>query len=89
LPVVRTGHPLTDPLALIVSFYAMIEAVAVVRGLDPDMPRHLKKVTDDLKGGVLQFFLWEICRFPETQNLVFRPLSFPAVGPRPPLPPAR
>jgi glucosamine--fructose-6-phosphate aminotransferase (isomerizing) len=46
LPVVRTGHPLTDPLALIVSFYAMIEAVAVVRGLDPDMPRHLKKVTE-------------------------------------------
>jgi len=46
LPVVRTGHPLTDPLALIVSFYAMIEAVAVARGLDPDMPRHLKKVTE-------------------------------------------
>jgi glucosamine--fructose-6-phosphate aminotransferase (isomerizing) len=46
LPTVRTGHPLTDPLALIVSFYAMIEAVAVARGLDPDMPRHLKKVTE-------------------------------------------
>jgi glucosamine--fructose-6-phosphate aminotransferase (isomerizing) len=46
LPVVRTGHPLTDPLALIVSFYAMIERLAVARGLDPDMPRHLKKVTE-------------------------------------------
>jgi glucosamine--fructose-6-phosphate aminotransferase (isomerizing) len=45
LPFVRTGHPLTDPLALIVSFYAMIEGVAVARGLDPDMPRH-RKVTE-------------------------------------------
>ena len=45
LPAVRTGHPLTDPLALIVSFYAMVEAVAVARGIDPDTPRHLSKVT--------------------------------------------
>jgi glucosamine--fructose-6-phosphate aminotransferase (isomerizing) len=40
------GPSVDDPLALIVSFYAMIEAVAVARGLDPDMPRHLKKVTE-------------------------------------------
>lgn len=46
LPVVRTGHPLCDPLALIVSFYAMIERLAVARGLNPDMPRHLRKVTE-------------------------------------------
>lgn len=46
LPTVRTGHPLTDPLALIVSFYSMIEAIAVARGLNPDMPRHLRKVTE-------------------------------------------
>ena len=47
LPVVRTGHPLTDPLALIVSFYAMIEAVAVcARAPIPTLPRHLKKVTE-------------------------------------------
>ena len=46
LEVVRTGHPLTDPLALIVSFYAMIEGLAVARGLNPDVPRHLKKVTE-------------------------------------------
>lgn len=45
LPTVRTGHPLTDPLSLIVSFYAMIEGIAVARGLNPDMPRHLNKVT--------------------------------------------
>ena len=46
LPAVRTDHPLTDPLALIVSFYAMVEAVARARGIDPDTPRHLKKVTE-------------------------------------------
>ncbi len=45
LPHVRTGHPLTDPLALIVSFYAMVEQVARARGIDPDTPRHLNKVT--------------------------------------------
>ncbi|QDC10015.1 SIS domain-containing protein [Oceanicola sp. D3] len=41
----RTGHGLTDPLALIVAFYAMAEAVARARGLDPDAPPHLRKVT--------------------------------------------
>jgi glucosamine--fructose-6-phosphate aminotransferase (isomerizing) len=46
LPVVRAGHPLADPLALVVGFYAMIERLAVARGLDPDMPRHLRKVTE-------------------------------------------
>ncbi len=48
LPVVRTGHPLTDPLALIVTFYAMVEQLAVARGIDPDRPRHLNKVTETL-----------------------------------------
>jgi len=46
LPHVRTGHPLTDPIALITSFYAMIEKVAGERGIDPDTPRHLNKVTE-------------------------------------------
>lgn len=46
LPVVRTGHWLTDPLTLIATFYAMVERVAVARGIDPDTPRHLKKVTE-------------------------------------------
>lgn len=45
LAVARTGHPLTDPLALIVSFYAMVEVLAQTRGIDPDTPRHLRKVT--------------------------------------------
>ena len=45
---VRTGHPLTDPLSLIVSFYAMVERLARGRGGDPDVPRHLRKVTRTL-----------------------------------------
>ena len=45
LPAVRTGHPLTDPIALIASFYAMVEQTAASRGINPDAPRHLKKVT--------------------------------------------
>ena len=46
LAVTRTGHPLTDPISLIASFYAMVEQVAVSRGINPDAPRHLKKVTE-------------------------------------------
>lgn len=42
---VRTQHWLTDPIALIVSFYAMVEQVAVRRGINPDAPRYLNKVT--------------------------------------------
>jgi glucosamine--fructose-6-phosphate aminotransferase (isomerizing) len=43
---VRTDHPLTDPISLITSFYAMVEQVATSRGINPDMPRHLRKVTE-------------------------------------------
>lgn len=46
LPVTRTGHALTDPIALIASFYAMVERTAASRGINPDAPRHLKKVTE-------------------------------------------
>lgn len=46
LPRVRTAHWLTDPVAAIVSFYGMVEEVAVRRGIDPDTPRHLSKVTE-------------------------------------------
>jgi glutamine---fructose-6-phosphate transaminase (isomerizing) len=48
LPFVSTGHPMTDPLALIVSFYVFIEAFARSRGLDPDRPANLSKVTETL-----------------------------------------
>lgn len=43
---VATGHPLTEPLALIVSFYAFVEAFARHRGLNPDAPPNLHKVTE-------------------------------------------
>ncbi|ABG31348.1 SIS domain-containing protein [Roseobacter denitrificans] len=48
LPCARTSHLLLDPLALIVSFYAMVEQVARARGINPDAPRHLRKVTETL-----------------------------------------
>lgn len=48
LPTARTSHPITDPVSLIVSFYAMVEQVAVSRGINPDEPRHLQKVTETL-----------------------------------------
>lgn len=46
LPHVRTGHWLTDPITSIVSFYGMVERIALQRGIDPDRPRHLQKVTE-------------------------------------------
>ena len=48
LPHAATGHPLTDPLPLIVSFYCFVEAFARRRGLDPDQPPNLRKVTETL-----------------------------------------
>lgn len=48
LPIAATGHPLTDPLALIASFYGFVESFARARGLDPDQPPHLCKVTETL-----------------------------------------
>ena len=46
LPHRPTRHWLTDPIAAIVSFYGMVETVARSRGINPDAPRHLKKVTE-------------------------------------------
>ncbi len=43
---VRSGHWLTDPIPLVVSLYAAVEEIAARRGIDPDTPRHLKKVTE-------------------------------------------
>ncbi len=48
LPVVATLHPLVDPLLLAVTFYALAEGLARRRGLDPDAPRHLRKVTQTI-----------------------------------------
>lgn len=46
LPFVATGHSLTDPLVLVVSFYSFIEQLARRRGLNPDTPPNLRKVTE-------------------------------------------
>lgn len=46
LPIAPTGHALTDPISIGLSFYRFVEAVAVARGYNPDQPRHLKKVTE-------------------------------------------
>lgn len=43
---VAASHPLTDPLPLVASFYAFVEAFARRRGLDPDRPPYLSKVTE-------------------------------------------
>ncbi|WP_188346006.1 SIS domain-containing protein [Phyllobacterium sp. 628] len=48
LPFIATAHPLTDPLALLVSFYAFVEGFARSRGLNPDEPPHLRKVTETI-----------------------------------------
>jgi glutamine---fructose-6-phosphate transaminase (isomerizing) len=45
LPLAPTGHVDLDPISLAQSFYRMVEALARARGLDPDHPRHLNKVT--------------------------------------------
>lgn len=45
LPNVPDLHPRLAPLALVVSFYVFIESLARRRGLNPDEPPNLRKVT--------------------------------------------
>lgn len=45
LTLARAAHADLDPISAIQSFYLLVEAVARARGLDPDRPRHLSKVT--------------------------------------------
>ncbi|MFN7724878.1 MAG: SIS domain-containing protein [Rubrivivax sp.] len=45
LPLAPTGHEDLDPIAVVQSFYPMVEALARARGRNPDEPRHLAKVT--------------------------------------------
>ncbi|ODT05788.1 MAG: aminotransferase [Kaistia sp. SCN 65-12] len=45
LPVAPTGHAMTDPISIALSFYRFAETVAVARGYNPDKPRGLNKVT--------------------------------------------
>ena len=43
-----SAHPVIEPLLIIQSFYRMANALAIARGLDPDAPPHLNKVTETL-----------------------------------------
>ena len=45
LPLIGAGHEDLDPITAVQSFYPAVEALARARGLDPDSPRHLSKVT--------------------------------------------
>jgi glucosamine--fructose-6-phosphate aminotransferase (isomerizing) len=45
LSVTDSGSLDLDPISVIASFYPMVEALARARGLNPDAPRHLNKVT--------------------------------------------
>jgi glutamine---fructose-6-phosphate transaminase (isomerizing) len=45
LPTVA-AHPVIEPLLAIQSFYRLANALALARGLDPDRPPHLHKVTE-------------------------------------------
>jgi glucosamine--fructose-6-phosphate aminotransferase (isomerizing) len=45
LTIVDSGSMDLDPISVIQSFYPMVEALARSRGLNPDEPRHLNKVT--------------------------------------------
>ncbi|MCL7715051.1 SIS domain-containing protein [Stenotrophomonas mori] len=46
LPVVDAPHPLCAPLLVVQSFYRAINALALRRGHNPDLPPHLNKVTE-------------------------------------------
>ena len=46
LPIETNIHPFCQLPVMIQSFYVMAEKITQLRGLDPDNPRHLKKVTE-------------------------------------------
>jgi glucosamine--fructose-6-phosphate aminotransferase (isomerizing) len=46
LPFLPKLHPALAPLATIQSFYRFAVSLSLARGLDPDRPPHLRKVTE-------------------------------------------
>jgi glucosamine--fructose-6-phosphate aminotransferase (isomerizing) len=48
LPWIGDGHPICDPVLMLIPAYRAIEIVARRRGLDPDNPPYLSKVTRTL-----------------------------------------
>ena len=45
LPLPAPLHPLLDPIVTVQAFYPLAVALAETRGLDPDRPRGIPKVT--------------------------------------------
>lgn len=45
LPTLVSDQPEADAICAIQSFYSMLPALAARRGVNPDMPRHLSKIT--------------------------------------------
>ena len=48
LPWIGDGHPVCDPILMLIPAYRAIEAAARRRGFDPDNPPYLSKVTRTL-----------------------------------------
>jgi glucosamine--fructose-6-phosphate aminotransferase (isomerizing) len=48
LPWIGDGHPMCDPVLMLIPAYRAIELAAGRRGFDPDNPPHLSKVTRTL-----------------------------------------
>ena len=46
LPLASAAHPALAPLLTVQSFYRAINALALRRGHNPDLPPHLNKVTE-------------------------------------------
>ena len=46
LPFFPELHPVLAPIATIQSFYRFAVSLSLARGLDPDRPPHLRKVTE-------------------------------------------
>ncbi|MAX00458.1 SIS domain-containing protein [Stakelama pacifica] len=40
------AHPAIEPILMVQSFYRMVNALALARGMDPDKPQYLSKVTE-------------------------------------------
>jgi glucosamine--fructose-6-phosphate aminotransferase (isomerizing) len=45
LPTI-VAHPVIEPILQIQSFYRLANSLSLARGLDPDRPPHLNKVTE-------------------------------------------
>ena len=48
LPILPALHPALAPIAAIQSFYRLAASLSIARGLDPDNPPYLRKVTETL-----------------------------------------